>query len=241
MYNRGNRAGIYLTVSIHLLVLILFLLYQIRVQLQRESAFVLDFTKQEAAEKVQQQALQQAQLRAQVSEELDAILSGSAAAAPRNVVVNATERGQQLRDDRYRNPAQVYSEHQQLQAKLDASRRAAQALQGSDDNVASVKTEPSPSETYKGPSVISYKLGERKALSLPIPVYKCFGGGDVTVIIAVDPKGYVVAASVYREFSSSDPCLTEYAVRAARSSRFSADPNAPMQQQGEIVYRFVAQ
>ena len=238
MLNRGNKAGLYLTISVHLVLLILFLIYQIGYQLQQDHTFVLDFSPQEEAERLAQKA----QLRTQVSQELDAILSGSAA-APRNVVVNASERdprGQALRDDRFRNPNQVYEEAQQLQAKLDASRRAAQALQGS-DNIAPEETPRPPSETYKGPSVISYKLGERKALSLPIPVYKCLGGGDVTVIIAVDPKGYVVAASVYKEFSSSDPCLTEYAMRAARSSRFSEDTKAPAQQQGEIVYRFVAQ
>jgi len=237
MDSRGNRAGIYLTVSVHLGVLILFLIYQIGFQLQRESAFVLDFTKQEELEKIAQQA----QMRALVSEELDAILSGNAVANPRNVVVNASERGQQLRDDRFRNPAQVYDEHQQLQAKLDASRRAAQALQGSDDDVAPTSTQQTAAETYKGPSVLSYKLEGRQAVSLPIPVYKCLGGGDVTVLIVVDPRGYVVAASVVREFSSSDRCLNEYAINAARSSRFNRDDNAPQQQQGEIVYRFVAQ
>jgi len=237
MYTKGNKAGIYLSVSVHLALLIIFLLYQIRVELKRETAFVLDFSKQEETERV----VQREQLRAQVSEELDAILSGNVVANPRNVVVDASERGRQLRDDRFRNPAEVYDEHQQVQARLDASRRAAQALQGSDDDVAPTKTEQSASETYKGPSVISYTLEGRKAVSLPIPVYKCLGGGDVTVLIAVDPKGYVVAAEVYKAFSSSDPCLNEYAIRAARLSRFTADNNATQRQQGEIVYRFIAQ
>jgi len=237
MFNRGNRAGIYLTVSIHLGLLILFLLYQIGFQLQQEASFVLDFTRQEEAERVQQRA----QVRAEIAQELDALLSG-AAVAPRNVAVDASERGQQLRDDRHRNPAQVYNEHQQLQAKLDASRRAAQALQGSDDVSPATATEqPKPSETYKGPSVISYKLEGRKAVSLPIPVYKCLGGGDVTVMIAVDQRGYVVAASVATAFSSSDACLMEFAIRAAKQSRFTASDKAPVQQQGEIVYRFIAQ
>ena len=238
MFNRGNRAGIYLTVSIHLGLLIIFLLYQIGFQLQLEATFVLDFTKQEEVERL----MQREQLRAEVSQELDALLSGSSAIVPRNVVVDASERGQQLRDDRFRNPAQVYDEHRELQAKLDASRRAAQALQGSDE-VAPLSTteQPKPSETYKGPSVISYKLDGRKAVNLPIPVYKCLGGGDVTVMIGVDQRGYVVTAKVIPEFSSSDACLMEYAIRAAKQSRFSANNNAPVQQQGEIVYRFIAQ
>ena len=236
MFKRENNAGIYFTVSVHLVVLIVFLLYQIRFELKQEVAFVLDFTKQEEAERL----IQREQLRAEVSQELDAILSGGAS-APRNVVVNATERGQQLRDDRFRNPAQVYEEHQQVQARLDASRRAAQAIQGSDDITPPQQREQPQAETYKGPSVISYKLEGRSHVSLPIPAYKCLGGGDVTVMIMVDTRGFVTAASVVPEFSSSDACLREYAIGAARSSRFTRSNNAPPQQQGEIVYRFVAQ
>jgi outer membrane biosynthesis protein TonB len=237
MFKRENRAGIYLTISIHLMVLILFLLHQIHVQLQHENAFVLDFTKQEEFERVQQRQ----QLRAEVSQELDALLSQSASAPPRNVVVDASERGRNLRDDRFRNPTQVYDEHQQLQAKLDASRRAAQTMQGSDEAASPQQKEETRAETYKGPSVISYKLEGRKSMNLPIPVYKCLGGGDVTVLISVNPRGYVVAASVVPQFSSSDPCLIRSAEEAARRSRFSTDSNAPNPQQGEIVYRFIAQ
>jgi hypothetical protein len=238
MFNRGNRAGLYLTISIHLGLLIVFLSYQIGFQLQQEASFMLDFSRLEEAERVAQRA----QLRSEIAQELDALLSGNATAIPRNVAVDASERGQQLRDDRHRNPAQVYDEHQALQAKLDASRRAAQALQGS-DQVAPISTneQPRQAETYKGPSVISWKLEGRRAINLPIPVYKCLGGGDVTVMIAVDQKGYVIAASVVTDFSSSDACLTEYAIRAAKQSRFSRNDNAPVRQQGEIVYRFIAQ
>jgi len=233
---RENNAGIYLTVSVHLIVLIIFLLYQIRFELKQEVGFVLDFTKQEEVERL----MQKAQLRAEVSQELDALLSGGST-APRNVVVNASERGQQLRDDRFRNPAQVYDEHQQLQAKLDASRRAAQQMQGSDDAASLHQSEPTQAETYKGPSVISYKLEGRKMTNANIPAYKCLNGGDVTVVIGVNPKGYVTTASVVQEFSSSDPCLKASAMDAARRARFSENNNAPPQQQGEIVYRFVKQ
>ncbi|MDR2585131.1 MAG: hypothetical protein LBC84_02765 [Prevotellaceae bacterium] len=236
MLSRENRAGIYLTVSIHLGALILFLIYQIGFQLQQAAAFVLDFTQQEEKEMIAQREL----MRTEVSQELEDLLRGSAAAT-RNVVVNATERGQQLRDDRFNNPSQVYDEARQLQEKLDASRRAAQALQGSDD-VAPLTPEKKPTtETYKGPSVLTWKLEGRKAQHLSIPVYKCLGGGDVTVMIGVNKRGYVVAASVVTAFSSSDECLKEFAIRAAKESRFSASETATDPQQGEIVYRFIAQ
>ena len=78
-------------------------------------------------------------------------------------------------------------------------------------------------------------------MHLPIPVYKCMGGGDVTVAIQVDPKGYVVHAAIVTDFSSQDHCLQEFAVRAALQSRFTAQSNAPSKQSGEIVYRFIPQ
>ena len=94
---------------------------------------------------------------------------------------------------------------------------------------------------YSGPSVVSYTLDGRKASHLKIPAYRCNGGGDVTVIITVNNAGQVVNAKVMDSISSSDQCLRSFAVRAARLSRFSASQNAPANQTGEIVYRFIAQ
>jgi TonB family protein len=89
--------------------------------------------------------------------------------------------------------------------------------------------------------VLSYNLDGRKATHLPIPAYRCYGAGDVTVIITVNNAGQVVRAKVLEEVSSSDNCLCSFAVRAARLSRFNASPDAPANQTGEIVYRFIAQ
>ena len=98
---------------------------------------------------------------------------------------------------------------------------------------------------YKGPSVVSYSLDGRKASRLSIPAYRCMGGGEVTVLITVDPQGNVLNAKIYDDVSSSDPCLREFAVRAARLSRFSALPQNKIRelprQKGEIVYKFIAQ
>ena len=96
-------------------------------------------------------------------------------------------------------------------------------------------------KVYSGPSVLSYTLDGRKASHLPIPAYRCYGAGDVTVIISVDNAGNVVRAKVMDEISSTDNCLRSFAVRAARLSKFSASSNAPSNQTGEIVYRFIAQ
>ena len=103
------------------------------------------------------------------------------------------------------------------------------------------KEEKSDKKEYSGPSVLSYNLDGRKASHLKIPAYRCYGSGDVTVIITVNNAGQVVGAKVLDSVSSSDNCLRNYAVRAARLSRFSASTTAPANQTGEILYRFIAQ
>ena len=103
------------------------------------------------------------------------------------------------------------------------------------------KSDDSNKKEYSGPSVVSYTLDGRKASHLKIPAYRCYGAGDVTVIITVNNAGQVVGAKVMDSISSSDQCLRNFAVRAARLSRFSASQTAPPNQTGEIVYRFIAQ
>ncbi|OFY40402.1 MAG: hypothetical protein A2X18_03610 [Bacteroidetes bacterium GWF2_40_14] len=234
MFNKEKNVGLYLTIAVHLLVIIILLATRIGFVLSEENSFILDFTQQETAEK----QAQEAQLKEDVSNELDGLLSRSTSI--RNVAVDASQKGKALKDDRFKNPNQVYEEAKKLQDKLNASKKEAEAYQGSDD-VAEPAQEQKKSETYKGPSVISYSLEGRKAMSLPIPVYKCIGGGDVSVAISVNRKGYVIAASVITNASSADRCLQDYAIKAAKSSRFTASPNAPERQVGKIVYRFIAQ
>jgi len=236
MFKRENNAGLYLTVAFHLLLLIILLASRIDYLLSEESSFVLDFTKEELLKEIEKKE----QLKEEVSKELDELLSGREAV--RNVVVDESSRkGSQLKDDRFRNPNQVYEEAKRLQERLDAAKREAEANSGSDNEVNPDKKEEIKKESYKGPSVVSYLLEGRKSMSLPIPVYKCVGGGDVAVLIVVNRKGYVISATVIPDRSSSDKCLGDYAVKAAKSSRFTASSTAPERQTGEIVYRFIAQ
>lgn len=237
MFKRDNNVGIYLTLAFHLLLLIIFLGTKIDFMLREESSFILDFTKEELIEEIARQE----KLKEEVSKELDDILSGKSLV--RNVVTDASsKRGEALKDDRFKNPSQVYNEARDLQKKLDAAKKEAEANMGSDDvpNPSNKDQKPK-EESYKGPSVVSYLLVGRKAMSLPIPVYKCVAGGDVAVAIIVNPNGYVISATVIPARSQEDKCLQEYAIKAAKSSRFTASSEAPNRQTGEIVYRFIAQ
>ncbi|HBZ35531.1 MAG TPA: hypothetical protein PLG03_01130 [Bacteroidales bacterium] len=239
-----NKVGLYLTIAVHLLIIIILLLAKISALVSEENSFVIDFSKQEQIEK----EAEEIKLKEEISKELDEELSGQTYGSTtrnniRNVIVDAgAKKGSELRDDRFKNPSQVYQEAMELQKKLEASKKEAEAYQGSDDVPTSTNSsKQSQSESYKGPSVLSYTLEGRKAISLPIPVYKCIAGGDVYISIIVNRKGYVVSASIIDGISANDDCIREYAIRAAKSSRFTASDTAPEKQQGEIVYRFIAQ
>ena len=235
--SKEKKVGFYTTVIFHLVVLIIFLLTAIHGVVSEETSFVLDFSKLEELERIEKQE----ELKSQASKEIDDLLSGrTSTSAYRNVAVDRSS--QPLKDDRFKNPNQVYDEARELQRKLDASRAAAMREQGVDDVSSSGNNLPdSDAPQYKGPSVISYSLDGRKAISLPVPAYKCMGGGDVSVQITVNRKGYVVSAAVIESVSSSDECLVRSAVAAAKRSRFRASASAADKQVGEIVYRFIAQ
>ena len=155
--------------------------------------------------------------------------------------------GSKLKDDRFKNPSEVYDQAKELQRKLDASRRDALAQKAADDaaELASrnaendVKDDNQPA--YQGPSVIAYELIGRKAIYLPVPAYKGYGSGDVLVEIEVNRKGRVVGARVLESASTADESLHEFALEAAKRSRFNSSQSADRNQTGTILYRFIAQ
>lgn len=229
-----DRAGLYITIIFHLMVIIVLLVCQISSAIKRENTFVLDFSKQEKVEKEQAEK----NLKEEVSERIDRMLAAASGIPVRNVAV---DRGA-LKDDRNTDAEELYKDAEKLAQDLKNGPK----LDEPDDDYASVsKPEPRKEEpkssSYKGPSVVSYELDGRKASKLSIPAYKCLGAGYVTVIITVDPSGKVLNAKIQDEVSSGDKCLRDFAIRAARLSRFSASASAPARQVGNIVYLFVAQ
>ena len=94
---------------------------------------------------------------------------------------------------------------------------------------------------YAGPTRVKYNLAGRIARNLVIPIYKCEGSGMVIVNIVVNRNGFVTEASIDTDRSDASTCMHETALRAARISRFDIDLNAPEKQKGTITYFFVAQ
>ncbi|MBR5019381.1 MAG: hypothetical protein IKX53_07075 [Bacteroidales bacterium] len=236
--NKEDRVGFYTTLVFHLSVLIVLLLVSIGHVATSETSFVLDFTKQEELEKLQKEI----ELKEEVNKNLEDMLARQPRERIRNVAVDA---GSKLKDDRFKNPSEVYDEARELQRKLDASKRDALAQQAKDEavdlNPQKGEVSDEPAQAYHGPSVISYQLDGRKALSLPVPAYKGYGAGDVLVDIEVNQAGRVTAASVRAGDSSADASLHSFAIDAAKRSRFSASSDAAKSQSGWILYRFIAQ
>lgn len=238
--SQEDKAGIYTTVIVHLVVVIVLLIAGLDWTIRKENSFVLDFSALEEKERLQEE-IERLQEEAAFKESIAERLQQQLDAAP-PVRGIAVDRGA-LRDDRGTDAEQLYRDAQRLQEEL------ARGYEVQEDDVVEPapvipdkKEEQKQSEAvYSGPSVVSYYLEGRKASHLPIPAYRCMGAGQVTVLITVDPGGTVIGAKVDESVSSSDGCLRSFAIRAARLSKFSAKADAPAKQIGNIVYEFVAQ
>ena len=240
LFNKDDRAGLYITVIFHLTVIIVLLLYQIDSTVRKEESFVLDFSKQEEIERRQKEEV----FKEDISRKLDELIAAAhnSSAPIRNIATDASRA--QLKDDRGTDAEQLYKDAERLAQDLKNGQKDGIEEEARDETVEmqhQQKQEQKNQKEYSGPSVLSYNLDGRKASHLPIPAYRCYGAGDVTVIITVNNAGQVVRAKVMEEISSTDNCLRSFAVRAARLSRFSASSEAPANQTGEIVYRFIAQ
>ena len=235
--NKEDRAGLYITIIFHLVVIIVLLIYQIDNVLRREESFVLDFTKQEEIEKQKKEQM----FNEDISKRIDDLIAAARNSGEpiRNIAVDA---GSKLKDDRNTDADQLYKDAERLakdlkDGQVEDAREETVELQEQQQK----KKEDTKKKEYSGPSVVSYNLDGRKASHLKIPAYRCYGSGDVTVIITVNNSGQVTGAKVLDEVSASDRCLRDFAIRAARLSRFSASSTAPHNQTGEILYRFIAQ
>ena len=236
-----DKAGIYTTVIIHLAVVIVLLLAGLDYSIKKENTFVLDFSGYEEMERLKEEAeklQKEAELKESIAQKLEQELGRTS-----EIRAVAVDRGA-LKDDRGTDAEKLYEDARRLQEELARGYEVQQEDVADPGPVTPPKQEEKKQEeapVYSGPSVVSYYLEGRKASHLPIPAYRCMGGGQVTVLITVNPAGAVIAAKVDEAVSSKDGCLRSFAIRAARLSKFSAKADAAPKQQGNIVYEFIAQ
>ena len=233
----GDKAGLYITAIIHLAVSIILLLLKIDAVGSTEF-YVLDYTDVKAPEiKKKPEQPRQVELSREELERIIAAASNGDPEALKSIAVNAG-----LKDDRGTNAEELYKEHERILREI---REGQKNEPKEDDRVETGGPEEDKGDSgqtrpYSGPSVLSWELEGRQAVRLPIPAYRCYGAGDVTVIITVNAIGQVTAAKVDDLSSSSDGCLRQRSLEAARQSKFSRD-DARETQMGTIVYRFIAQ
>ena len=228
-----TKAGLYITAIVHVAVIIVLLLVQIGAQWKRENSFVLDFTKMEEQEREEREKV----FKEMTAEKLEELIAAAQSIPIRNVTVDRSS----LKDDRGTNAEELYKEAERLAQEL----KDGQNQQAEDEIVAApaskINEPKQETKPYSGPSVLSWSLDGRKASHLPIPAYRCYGAGEVTVMIAVNNRGEVLNAKVNEDVSTNDSCLRTFAVRAARLSKFSSSETAPARQMGTITYAFIAQ
>ena len=172
--SKDDRAGIYITVIVHLIVLIVLMGVQLGASLKKETSFVLDFTKAEQMEKLQKEL----DLKQAINERLNEMLAGGYEPV-RNIAVDRSV----LKDDRHsaEDAQKLYEDAAKLREDLS---RPAEIPEDNDIVAAPVpshKKEQKEEVRYSGPSVLSWELEGRKASRLPIPAYRCIGAGEVRV------------------------------------------------------------
>jgi len=85
----------------------------------------------------------------------------------------------------------------------------------------------------------NYSLGNRTAKSKPKEQPDCEEEGTVVVTIWVDKSGKVVKAEPgAKGTTNTAKCLLDPARIAAMKTTWSADPSAPKEQKGRIIYKF---
>jgi len=236
---RSRKAGIYITIIFHMLLVIVLLIFSISTVTKGEISFITDSEGQLHKQEMEEKERLQEEIKALAKAQLEDQLAGRPVTTYRAVPVS---RNSNLKDDRNTDADKLYKDAEDLQNRIKEA--ANLKIPDAADNVSlpSENTEEkAETPAYKGPSVLYWILDGRRAFSLPIPVYKCRGGGDVTIQIYVGRNGYVQKAIVLEDVSVPDQCIRSAALNAAQRSRFSKSDTADDPQIGQITYRFIAQ
>lgn len=241
-----HRIGVMVTVVIYLSLAILFLTYRIIIEPAPLPSIEVEFTP-EQMQKIEQVLEQQQQI-----EQMQA-MSGK---MQNKTSDENSKSSQSSRDYKLPSSSNVYDEAKQVTDRVNAGResynRSLSEIENQSKHKPNERSDNSQNNNkksggenrdafVKGNVAASWNLSGRTADYIDIPAYKCEGGGQVVVLIAVNQNGRVVSASVERATSTSERCIIDEAIASAKASRFSASATAPNPQHGTITYTFVPQ
>ncbi len=229
-----NRDTICITVIVYLLLAIGFLTSRIVLQpRETDSVIAVDFSDAERL-----QSLEEELRRAQ---EMNRLLNESVGdyGSVQNAVSNenAEEMSEETREifDRSEEVLQQMEQNSEVYDRMLADLETGR--------IESREQEVGHDVKMKSSVTVSFSLANpvRNSVRLPVPSYKCAGGGRVVIDIVVSRNGDVISASVDKSRSVNDNCMVEAAMEMAMRSRFSVNSSAPSRHSGTITYIFVAQ
>jgi TonB family protein len=238
---KDNQIGIYATIIFHLLIFLALAFNEIHKLVIQPKSIELIYQNEEREPEISPE-----KEKKQIEEELNKMLRDmpNPDVLLPNLAMNAAAQGSESGRGQgtaasffsSRNSASMREEKEKNEKTREDRKNT-----GIDDITSDESSrEAEESQAYKGPSIISYYLEGRTAIHLPVPSYKCFKGGDVAVLIDVNPQGYVINVEIDKKISSNDECLHRAAIDAAERARFSSLQKSGTQK-GNIVYRFVSQ
>jgi hypothetical protein len=165
----------------------------------------------------------------------------------RNTSSNENALNENLADDRGTNTSSLNEDAEAVEQRMKANReayerglrdakRAGERSEDNNDDSSANNND----KKVKGSVTVSFSFDNpvRYSRHLVKPAYRCEGGGEVVVKVAIDRMGKVLYAYVE---SGGDECMRQTAVGAAKSSRFDHNNSAPAKQEGTITYIFIPQ
>jgi hypothetical protein len=223
--------GILGTVSVHLIILIVFLLARLdKVHHVHREPLIIEFDEQ--TYKTLEQLIKE-------SSSKESNVKNLSQEAIKNIAVNtASQLENKISTDKYIEQLKEELNINELNQQHDRSLGNEPILQTEKSD--ETKPEEKKPSYYKGPTRISYFLEGRTDRYINIPVYKCQGSGSVVVNIIVNQEGQVISTSVASS-NTTEECIINTALQSAGISLFNIDMNAPAKQSGTISYEFVAQ
>jgi hypothetical protein len=239
---KKNLVSILYTLIFHLVVLIILIFVRVEgLKEDQELGIQLEFE-----EKTIEEILAEEEIDIP-AEWIEQILQQREMASNRAVNLNAENQfSEDISTDEYVRDLLEQIEmarNQQDREKLEEL----QAILASADFVpAPEETEDDSDNEFTGPTTITFEFldepRQRGKVHLTVPVYRCQGSGVVRVAVSVSQDGSVRNAEVMEPIEGTDKvCFSEAAMKAALSSRFRIEINAPERHRALITYSFIAQ
>jgi hypothetical protein len=237
----NNVNSILATISLHLLVAILFLWFKLGEAHEKQKEQVLIEFNQEV-KPLEDKTVKTEKASGEEEKTMPALSSGEVHSIAANVSSKLDEK---ISTQKYEQ--QVMQELGINSLKSSAPENAPPP--STDENaVGQTAHEDKPDQQSAVPNVIrkdnttvSYFLENRWHRYLYIPTYKCQGGGTVIIDIVLNQSGKVISATIAQNKSTRDECLLEEAFHSATTAVFNSDSKAPAKQVGTITYVFLAQ